>query len=113
MMLLLMVWLLPIMGARGGVGSPRMWRCHSAPLYSGDSHPPWQGSSLRPVLLARASYGRDDERDSGSMALSYAGTPRAMLLPKTVGFFFSFRVFTVLLSVRSCSWMRSPRPQST
>jgi exopolysaccharide production protein ExoQ len=38
--------------------------------------------------------------DSKSMALSYAGTQRAMLLPKTVGFFFSFRVFTVLLSVR-------------
>ncbi len=38
--------------------------------------------------------------DSRPMALSYAGTPWAMLLPKAVGFFFSFRVFTVLLSVR-------------
>jgi exopolysaccharide production protein ExoQ len=38
--------------------------------------------------------------NSTSMALRHAGTRRTMVLPKTVGFFFSFRVFTVLLSVR-------------
>jgi len=38
--------------------------------------------------------------DSGSMALRHVGTRQTRLLPKTVGFFFSFRLFTVLLSVR-------------
>ena len=37
---------------------------------------------------------------AGSMTLSYAGIRQRMLLPEAVGFFFSFRVFTVLLSVR-------------
>jgi exopolysaccharide production protein ExoQ len=38
--------------------------------------------------------------DVGSVALSRPSARQAMTLPKMVGFFFSFRLFTVLLSVR-------------
>jgi exopolysaccharide production protein ExoQ len=38
--------------------------------------------------------------NSEPIALRHVGTRQAMLFPQAVGFFFSFRVFTVLLSVR-------------
>jgi exopolysaccharide production protein ExoQ len=38
--------------------------------------------------------------NSRAMVFPHVGTRQSMLLPKAVGFFFSFRLFTVLLSVR-------------